>query len=528
MTEAFQQYLGQTRSGWRSLALLRARRARRSGEPRYKAGSGWRSLALLLGLMAMASHAPAASKTAAPTDTAPSQWTATDPAIKNESIEDMSHWWNRLQDTTLTRLVEQALASSPDVRTAQAKLRESRARRKLASANRWPTLTTPVSITRTNNGMSTGFSSVGSGSSGVSSEYSSTSSYSTSYSPSAEIDWDPDLSGAKRAASHAAAADYRATEADFHGTQVSLAAEVAQDYVQLRAYQVRLEIARRNEASQSETLQITQWREQAGLVSAVDVEQARASRDQTRAQIPAMEINVAQTQHTLEALVGMTPGELTATLAASAPIPAPPEALAIGIPADTLRQRPDIRAAEIRILAEIARLKQQRAARYPSFTLTGSIGLETITGLMGGTSTLKSLGSNISQTFFDAGRIRQNIEIQSAVQQQAVVTYESTVLTALKEVENALVAFSKDRDRLAALSTAAEAARSAATLSQQRYTAGLVDFQTVLDTERTALTLEDTLASTQADRTTAVIQLYQALGGGWAATPTNSDNRKGN
>jgi NodT family efflux transporter outer membrane factor (OMF) lipoprotein len=292
---------------------------------------------------------------------------------------------------------------------------------------------------------------------------------------------------------------------------------------------VRLEIARRNEASQSETLQITQWREQAGLVNAVDVEQARSSRDQTRAQIPTLEIDIWQTQHALEALAGTTPGTLTAELAGGGTIPSPPDELAIGIPADTLHQRPDIRAAEERILAESARLGQQRAARYPSLSFTGSIGLESIVGgLLGGNSEVRELAANFTHTIFDFGRIRQNIEIQSAVQQQAVITYESTVLTALKEVEDALISFSKSRDRLAALTTATEAARNAATLAQNRYSAGLVDFQTVLDTERTALSLEDTLAATQADRTTAVIQLYQALGGGWTGTNSTPAMVKGN
>jgi NodT family efflux transporter outer membrane factor (OMF) lipoprotein len=239
-----------------------------------------------------------------------------------------------------------------------------------------------------------------------------------------------------------------------------------------------------------------------------------------------LEAGILQTQHTLESLVGLTPGELTAELAGAASVPSPPDELAVGIPADTLLQRPDVRAAEDRIVAETARISKERAARYPTLKLTASIGLEALTGaLTGGTSALSALGSSFSQTLFDGGRIRQNVEIQSAVQQQAVVKYESTVLTALKEVENALAAFSKNRERLASLTTAAEAARNAATLAQNRYTAGLVDFETVLDTERTVFNLEDTVASTQVDRTTAVIQLYQALGGGWSQGPASS---KGN
>jgi NodT family efflux transporter outer membrane factor (OMF) lipoprotein len=341
------------------------------------------------------------------------------------------------------------------------------------------------------------------------------------------VDWDPDISGAKRSAKKAAQADYQASGDDLHGAQVSLAGEVAQDYVQLRAYQVRLEIAQRNEASQSETLQISEWREQAGLVSAVDVEQARANRDQTRAQIPTLEASIAETQYALEALAGTTPGSLTYELAGSATIPSPPDQIAVGIPADALRQRPDVRAAESRVTAETARIAKERAARYPSISLSASLGYEVLTGVLTGGSTISSLVASVSQVLFDGGRIRQNVEIQSAVQQEAVVNYESTVLTALKEVENALVSFSKARERLSSLTTAAEAARNAALLAQNRYNAGLIDFQTVLDTERSALTLEDSVATTQADRTVAVIQLYEALGGGWSQNQTGSGHNKG-
>jgi NodT family efflux transporter outer membrane factor (OMF) lipoprotein len=459
------------------------------------AGRNWR-VVLLLGLAAVAHGALAQSKAPKLNVDVPQQWTSIDRAFSNDSIEEMSQWWEKLGDATLSKLIERSLKAGLDLRSAEAKLRESLARRGLASANRRPSLTASGSTERDSNssGGNSGSHYVGS-----------------------DATWDLDFSGAKRSASRAAEADYRTSEADLHNTQVSLAAEVAQNYVQLRAYQTRLEIARRNDATQSETLQIAQWREQAGLVGSVDVEQARANRDQTRAQIPTLETNISETQHTLELLAGATPGQLTGELAGTGSIPSPPDEIAIGIPADALRQRPDVRAAEGRVLAETARVAKERAARYPSFKLTGSLGLQALTGaLTGGTSALSSLASSFSQTLFDGGRTRQNIEIQSAVQQQAVVKYESTVLTALKEVENALVSFSRSRERLASLTTAVEAARNAATLAQNRYTAGLVDFQTVLDTERTALNLEDSVASTQADRTAAVIQLYQALGGGWS------------
>jgi len=200
-----------------------------------------------------------------------------------------------------------------------------------------------------------------------------------------------------------------------------------------------------------------------------------------------------------------------------------PDQIAVAIPAEILRQRPDVRAAEQRILAETARLAQAKTARYPSFGLRGSLGTDVVTGaLTGGTSFVASLVGSVAQTIFDAGRIRQQIEIQGAAQEQAVISYESTVLTALEEVENALVALEQDRQRQVALATAVEASRNAALLSRQQYAAGLADFQTVLDTQRSVLAAEEALSATQANRTTDLIQLYKALGrpaGALAASP---------
>jgi len=428
---------------------------------------------------------------------------------------DLSQWWTRLGDPVLSDLIVQALKKNTSLRTARANLREARAERNLAAANRFPTVTGTVS---------------GSGSK----SNSAGSSAGNTFSAELDASWDPDVFGAKRQALRAADADLATSAADLQSTQVALIAEVATDYVDLRSDQTRLEIARRNEASQAETLQLTEWRAQAGLVSSIDVEQARSNLEQTRATIPTLETGAAQSKHELSVLLGLSPGALNPQLATTAPIPSAPDTLMVGIPAETLRQRPDVRAAEQKIVAETARLWQKDAARYPTFSLSGSFILEqllggtalgvvtgsTFTSLTASTSTTESGLGSITQTFFDRGRIRQQIEIQNAVQEQAVISYESTVLTALKDVENALVSFQNSRQRLQALNQASEAARNAAQLANNRYSAGLIDFQTVLDTERTALTIEDSVAQTQADRTTALIQLYKALGGGWQADAT--------
>lgn len=342
-----------------------------------------------------------------------------------------------------------------------------------------------------------------------------------------DASWEPDVFGGTRAAAAAATADVGAAIEDLYGAQVTLTAEVAREYVDLRTLQARVSIARQNEASQAETLQLTQFRAQAGLVSDTDVEQARANLEQTRAQIPSLDEGISQALHRLSVLAGQEPTALTAELSRGAALPAVPSRITVGIPADTLRQRPDVRGAEQRVIAATARVTEAAARRYPQFSLSGSVGVEMVTGaLTGGTSLAASAAESVFRTIFDGGRIRQQIAVQSAAQEQAVVSYEATALTALEDVENALVAFDSSRRRIESLTAAANAANTAAQLSQQQYAAGLTDFQRVLDTQRTVLSVQDSLAATEGERLTALIRLYKAIGGGWSpAAATTSTHR---
>lgn len=477
--------------------------------PRYAAKIGpVRCVLLLGGVLGLTGCMASRTKIATPNITVPSAWSSTAPGNVNASPEDLSKWWERLRDNTLTGLIGEALKRNTDVRTAQARLREARAQRNLAAANRFPSATVA--------GSAAGSKPKGSSTLGQ-------------YSANFDANWEADVFGAKRNALEAAKADVRTTEADLHETQVSLAAEVAVNYVQLRSYQARVDIARQNATSQAETLQLTEWREKAGLVSSVDVEQARTNLEQTRASIPSLETSIAESQHALATLLGLAPGALKQQLSGASPIPSVPDKLMVGIPANVLRRRPDVQAAEAKIVAETARLRQAEAGRFPSFSLNGSLSIEklrggalgTVTGgalaaSSGGLSTISSFSASVLQTVFDRGRIRSQIDIQNAVQEQAVISYESTVLTALEDVENALVSFEKSHERLAALDAASTSARYAELLARDRYAAGLTDFTTVLDTERTVLTIEDSLAQTKGDRASALIQLYKALGGGWS------------
>lgn len=447
----------------------------------------------------------------APDMPVPAAWSHRPDASATGAMLDpasLSRWWQQLDDPLLTGLIEEALANSPDLRGARAKLREARARRDLASADRLPAVTASAGASRAKSSAQTG-------SGGTASRYDA----------GFDASWELDLFGGQRRALEAAQADLDAGVADLDAARVTLAAEVARNYVELRSAQQRLAIARDNLASQGDTLQITDWRNQAGLASTLDVEQARTTREQTRAQVPVLETTLAQAGNRLAILLGKAPGSLHDRLDAPAGIPAPPKQLAIGIPADTLRQRPDVLAAERRLAAQTARIGVAEAARRPSLALSGSIGLEALStgGLTAAGALARSVAASIAGTVFDGGRLRQQVEIQDALREQTTVAYEQAVLTALEDVENALVSLGNAQRRRDALDVAWESARNAALLAQHRYAAGLTDFQSVLDTSRTVLSVEDSRASAQADQTTALIQLYKALGGGWradASTPS--------
>lgn len=427
----------------------------------------------------------------------PTQWSR---ANSTEPLQNLSQWWQRLNDPVLSSLIEQALEGSLDLRSASAKLREARARREQAGSNRFPTVNASISGSRNRS------ATAGNG-------------YATSHLYSAGFDasWEPDVFGGLGRAVEAAKADEDASQASLHEVQVILASEVALNYVELRSFQQRLAIARDNLATQSETLQITDWREQAGLATTLDLEQARANMEQTRASIPGLSTSLTEAENRLAILLDKVPGTLHEQLATASALPALPDHVATGIPADTLRQRPDVIAAERRLAAETARIGEQTAALYPGFTLSGNFGWKAITlgALGGGGSVVSGLLGSVTQMVFDAGRIRSRIAIQNAVQEQALVAYEKTVLTALEDVENALASYANSRNRQATLRLAVQASRNAAQLARQRYESGLTDFQKVLDTERTLLSTEDSLASAEAEGLTALISLYKALGGGW-------------
>lgn len=451
------------------------------------------AVALGLALSACASLSPPPA--ALPDVAVPAAW-STGIAAPTTSSASLVGWWQRFNDPLLTTLVEQALLANTDVRSAQAALLQARALRDVAAAGLLPNVGTSASVQRSKSGDNPA---------------------GNQFKAGFDASWEPDVFGAQRNSVNASDADAQASAARLGNTRVSISAEVAVTYMQLRGAQARLAIARDNLASQEQTLQITDWRVQAGLVTSLEAQQARASVEQVRAQIPALETSVAQNQHALAVLTGQPPRALQAQLETAAAVPQAADDLALSIPAETLRQRPDVRAAERQISAAAARLAVADAARYPSFQLSGSVGLSalTLSGLSGGAALASAVLGSVSWPVFDAGATNAQVRSQQAVLDQARVAYEAAVLAALKDVEDALVSLRGNRERLLRLRNAAEAAGNAALLAQQRYSSGLIDFQTVLETQRTLLSTQDSVASTTADVGADHVRLYKALGGGW-------------
>lgn len=434
----------------------------------------------------------------------PASWNAAQPP-QQQAPQDLAQWWQLFGDAQLAQLVQQALAANPDVRSAQAAVRQARAQRDVQAAGLWPDIGSSAGASRSRRGNNDA---------------------SNSYSVGLDAGWEPDWWGRKDNAVQASEANVQAAQAALDGAHVSLAAEVALAYVELRNLQNRLRIAQNNLALQRETAQITQWRVQAGLASSLEAEQARQSTAQTAAQVPALQSSLAKSRHALSVLTGQVPAALEDQLATDGPLPQAPEGLALSLPADTLRQRPDVRQQAQRVLAAVANLSSQERANFPSLRINGALGLSALTigALTNGASVAASIAASLSAPIFDAGANRAQIRGQEAALEQARWAYQSTVLAALQEVEDALVQLQGDKDRLVQLLVAQEAADNAAEMARQRYSSGLVDFQTVLDTQRTQLSAQDSVATQQATISADHIRLYKALGGGWQPTaPTAVD-----
>lgn len=412
--------------------------------------------------------------------------------------ETMAHWWKVLNDPELSSLIERAISGNLDLQAARARIREARARRGVSRSYFFPTLDAGTSATKNRDRYGDG------------DEY-------ELYKVGFDASWELDIFGGTRRLVESSIAELEAAQENLHNVLVSLLAEVALNYIDVRTYQNGLTVIEANLKAQQETYDLNSSRFQAGIIDELAVQQSLYNLERTRSQIPIFQTRLEAAKNRLAVLLGQAPGTVHAELAERKPIPTPPLQLAIGVPAEALRQRPDIRRAERRLAAQTARVGVATADLYPSFKLNGSIGLESLsTGdLLTAASRTWRFGPAISWNIFHGNAIRQNIEIHSALQEQALIEYEITILKAQEEIENVLVAYANQQHRYQALMAATTAAVKADQLAQDQYQVGLVDFNNVLDAQRSLLLLQDQLTLSEGAVSTNLVRLYKALGGGW-------------
>jgi outer membrane protein, multidrug efflux system len=443
--------------------------------------------------------------------------------------EDLSQWWTRFDDPMLASLVQRAQAANLDIGQAVTRLRQARESLRQQRADLFPSLSVSGGVSHSE--PLRGASSTTTLPDGTVTSFSQ--SGSTSFSLGADASYQVDLFGGVRRGVEGARASYEASGFDYATVLLSVEAETARNYVLARVAQAQIANARESLGISGDNLQIAGWRVQAGLVSSVDEEQARANNAQIAATIPTLEANYNSYVSRLAVLTGQAPGALKGEMEAVKPIPKGPAEVGAGIPADTLRQRPDVRAAERNLAAATANIGVATAQLYPSLSIGGSIDagstalsslFDVITGRLFG---------NIAQTLFDGGRRQSAVRSAQAAADGAFLAYKSTVLTSLEDIENAVVALQAAQAREKQFAVAFEASSNQALLARMQYRTGLTDFTTLNQAESALISARNGLVSARSDEATALIQLYQALGGGWDASktptaPTTGSTANGN
>ncbi|HOA73144.1 MAG TPA: efflux transporter outer membrane subunit [Phycisphaerae bacterium] len=497
----------------------------------------------------------------------PSTQPATQPAAVTVSgVPVNTSWWLELRDPLLNSLVDRAIQSNLDVRIAEARVVEARALRRVVASELFPQFNTSGGYTYRGgsrnaspqtpqpslaqqvgantvsrlggvaaNALSGGPGAGGGGNIAGSAAGTLIQSLANRYAEEIakvkiprdsnlfqagfDASWEIDIFGGTRRAIEAAEASIQANEENLHDVLTVLIAEVARNYVEARSYQKRLAIARKNIGTQEESLELTRVRFQAGLTSELDVAQAAAQLATTSSQVPVLEVQWIQSVHRLGVLLGQHPGALFEELENELPIPPSPPQVPVGLPSDLLRRRADIRAAERNLAAATANIGVAVADLYPRFTILGSFGTQThdMQYFLDRNSAFWSIGPSFSWPIFTAGRIRGNIAVQEARQQQQFIAYHSVILNALEEVENALAAYRLQQVRYEHLENAVNANQRAVDLANERYRKGLTDFLRVLESERSLYVTEDQLVESEAAVVANYIALQKALGGGWEA-----------
>jgi NodT family efflux transporter outer membrane factor (OMF) lipoprotein len=448
----------------------------------------------------------------------PSNWSEAQRAGAINSAVQIVEWWKTFNDPELNSLIDRAVATNHDLRIADGLLREARALRTGAFFDLGPTIKGGAGYTDMRQARnSVPFVLKGPLGSEISSNY--IFQYDL-YDAHFDASWEIDVFGSKRREYQEANALLASVVENRHDVLVSVLAEVARNYIEVRNYQQRIAIARKNITAQQDAADIARSRFNAGLASELEVKQAEAVLATTQSQIPNLETSLKHGIHRLSVLIGQPPGALTAELSSTAPVPAPPPEVPVGLPSDLLRRRPDVRRAERELAAATANIGVQTAELFPKFSLTGLAGFQSFSvgDWFSGGSKYWSAGPMVTWRIFDLGHVRSQIQTANAQAQQSLAAYEKTVLGSLEEVENGLVAYANEQTRYRALSAAVDADRRALDLANDRYRKGLVDFLDVVDAERSLYQAEDELADSQSIVSVNLVTLYKALGGGWEAS----------
>jgi multidrug efflux system outer membrane protein len=467
---------------------------------------------------------------ARPDPKVPPQWVATAVAPGSEraskardDAEPVAQWWLQFNDATLQSLIERAVGANLDLKIAVQRVEEARAERDVTGSQAWPHLSVGAGYSRQRLSETTPtgalFSSVGQLPLPGGQHVRVPLTY-NQFQVDADASWEIDLFGRVRRAVEAANAQVQVSMEDEHAVQLTLLSDVAQSYIQLRGAQRRLATALENVATLTELLELTRQRRDAGLTTDEDVSRSAAQLSSTRADLPAYDLQITDSINRLSALLGREPDALRGELSAATPIPAVPDSVAVGVPAQLARRRPDIREAEASLHAATAQIGVATADLFPRLVLSGQGGLQSqgLNQLAEWASRFGSFGPSFQLPIFDRGRWK-TVHLQSVRAQESALAYQSTVLKALHEVANALAAFSADQVRRMELDHAVGESRDALALARERYQSGVANFIDVLDAER-SLQLNE---SAQIDAVTAtsvdLVALYRALGGGWDPLP---------
>jgi NodT family efflux transporter outer membrane factor (OMF) lipoprotein len=444
-----------------------------------------------------------------PQVTVPQSWSAkADPLIATQTTVD-SLWWKSFADPILDQLIDRAYRENLTLQVAGLRILEARAQLGIASGKQWPQLQEAFGSA----------AAVGLSSTAPNTKY-LPSLHFGDYQVGFDAAWELDFWGKYRRGVEAESAAALASVADYYEALVALTAEVARTYVVIRTTEVLIAQAMENVRLQEQGLDIAQSRFRNGATSELDPTQAKTLLESTRASVPPLQTELEQARNALNTLLGVPTGTVDAMLAAPPGIPKAPAKVAIGVPAELLRRRPDIRSAEFSAAAQCARIGVAKAELYPSLSIVGTIGLETSSGagatnVLAAGSLFYSLGPQIHWAFLNYGRIENSVRVQDARFQELLVGYRNIVLKAIQEVEDALSGFLNSNVATAPAEGAVQAAQRAVTISVAQYREGEVDYQRVLDSERELLQQQTSLTQTVSSVSTNLIALYKALGGGW-------------